>query len=428
MKLKPHTLQRLASWRVKGGALYSAIFISIIIMVFLSLMILLSYQNSRTTLQVLQTSQLHCNLNSAFEIAQSAYFTDNLNHHWIKNTFNDDSIRVRRSSWGAYWLICAETKNRHEGLTQSGIYGVGITADTALMLVDNSRPLGLSGRVVFKANCYLSTAGIRPAYIEGLSYSGNAQNNTFIRKALASIPELNATLVKGMKAQQSLSPVTDSLSAGLPEQFNQSFSKKTVVVECNGSYLTKKNWRNNLKLVSASALVIDSTCHLDNVVIVAPKVKFLKGFKGRVHVIVSDSITVEEKCTFLYPSSFVLLNDNLHGEGVKTIYFKNDCLFFGGIIAWRSGNMGNNSTRVFIKLDGTSQYNGFVYSSDYLHLEGEVNATVIASTLLLRTPSAVYENHLINCELNPKKWSQILAIPPAFKQLTKLTCCQKVNT
>ncbi|MDI9341676.1 MAG: hypothetical protein QM534_13985 [Sediminibacterium sp.] len=429
MKNRLDTCFKARPYTVKGGALYVAIFVSILITLFLSLMLLLSYQNGRTTIQYLQTGQLYTNLNSAFEMVQSAYFTETLNNRWLKNEFNDDSVRVRKSAWGAYWLVCAESKNRHQRVAQAGIYGMGMTPDTALMIVDNGRPLGVSGKVSFRGGCYLPKAGLKPAYIEGMSYQNDAQNNSYIRSGLFSIPEVSPAMLNALRSQKTLSYQSDSAVSFLADQCHHPFSKKTLVYECGSQRLTRKNWSDNLKIVSTSEVVVDSSCHFSNVLIVAKKVKFLKGFKGKVHVIASDSITAEEKCTFQYPSSLVIINEETAGtdNSTRTIFFHKECVFFGGILAITTGGT-QSTSRVFVKLDGSSQYNGFIYSSDYVHLEGEVNATVISRALLLKTPSAVYENHIINCALNPSKWAHVLAIPPLFQKNTRLVCSQKINT
>jgi hypothetical protein len=427
MYFKRWHITSLLKHQVKGGALYIAIFISIIISVFLSLLIVLSYQNSRTTSNLIQTSQLYCHLNSALEIVQSSYFSDELNNHWIKSEFNDDSIRITKLNWGAYWLINAEAKNRHASLQQSGIYGTNMTPDTALMIADNGRPIGLSGKVSFKATCYLPQAGIKAAYIEGQSYQPNFANASHIRINKSDVPQPEKMMVDGISNQQKINVLQDSLVYTLPDNFSQSFVKKTLVLEINSGRLSNKHWNHNIKLVSNSSIEIDSSCHLDNILIIAKKIKFLKGFKGKVHVIASDSIKIEGNCQFNYPSSLVIINESELAAPIKAIVFDKDCQFFGGLLALNTSN-NLSGTKVFIKLNASSSVSGFIYSSDYAHLEGELNATVITRSLLLQTPSAVYENHIINCDLNPKKLGHLLAIPPIFTKSKKLVCCQKINT
>lgn len=413
--------------KLKGGALYVSILVSIIIGVVLTFFILISQYNQRNVTVYTQLTQLHYNLKSAFQIAQSAYFSSEQNYTWIKNQENDDSIRVKKLNWGAYLLISAETKNRHQYLSQAGIYGTFMNSDTGLIISDNSRPVGLSGNIVFKSNCYLPKAGIKPAYIEGQSYVSSSQNSGYIKHSPSQIPQIHSSVYENLKEQLThFNFNLDSSVNSLPETYSQSFNHKTIVWQTTSTLLHSINLSNNIKLV-AENIEIDSSAHLNNILLVCKKARFKKGFKGKIHVIASDSISMEEGCEFNYPSSFVLIGDDGEGRGIKYIQFNKNCNFYGGVLAVSKNNGNANDQKVFVKLHAQSEVNGFIYSSDYIHLEGTVNATVIANKLLLKTPSAVYENHLLSCEINPKKYSSMLGIPLVFNDRAKLLCCENIN-
>lgn len=419
--------QKTKSLYLKGGALYISILVSILIGITLSLFILLGNYNQRTITVLAQDSQLHYNLKSAFQLAQSGYFSKEQNNSWIKNQVNDDSIKVKKINWGAYLIICAQSKNRHHSLSQSGLFGTYMTADTGLMVSDNSRPVGLSGPIAFKANCFLPRAGIKPAYIEGQSYQSSANNAVFLRPSPNQIPQINSDLVKALREEQEgLNVYLDSVSSTVPSMYNQSFEKKTLVCQVRSGALNGLHLKNNIKLVCGD-VDIDSSCHFENILIICSKARFKKGFRGQVHVIASDSISMDSNCEFMYPSSFVLLPAQQSGNTFNSIQFNKDCRFSGGVLAISGNTGGNTDQKVFIKSHAGSEINGLIYSSDYIHAEGTLNATVIANKLLLKTPSAVYENHLLSCDINPKKYAQLMSIPLLFDQRAKLLCCSSLN-
>jgi type II secretory pathway pseudopilin PulG len=425
LPLKP--TQFFLTKKIRGGALYIAIIVSIIIGILMTLFILLASYNQRTATTYCQSVQLGYNLKSAFQIAQSAYFNETQNNRWLKNTTNDDSTKLKKIYWGAYLLISVTTKNRHASLSQSGLYGSYMSADTGLVVSDNSRPIGMSGAINFKANCYLPAAGIKPAYIEGQSYQASPGNGAFIKTAPSQIPELNAQLIKGLENQQSgVFVAEDSIVRDLPLVYTNSFTRKTVVWESGNSQLSNRTLKNNIKLIG-DEMVVDSSCHFDNVLIICNKIRFQNGFKGKVHVIARDSITATKNCEFNFPSSFVLLPGNQSGSSLAYIQLGEACLFFGSILAINKSPSSANQQNVFIKLNATCEVNGFVYCSNFIHLQGAVNANVFCNKLLLKTPSAVYENHILACDIDPKKYSHLLAITLAFKQNAKLVCCQKMN-
>jgi len=405
MKFK---LRSLIKVRVKGGALYISMMVGIVISVLLSMFILLAKFNQRQITNYVGSSQLYSNLKSALQIAQSDYFTEDKNNRWIKNENNDDSIKIKRSYWGAYYLIGTETKNRHQFLSHVRLYGSTMSSDTGLVVAENNRPLGLTGQVVFKANCYLSSAGIKPAFIEGQSYSGNGNNNAYIKKSPMQIPSIDESFSKGISFQQDqLITSNDSLVSAFSNYIAHSFKFRTVVIEASGK-LSGLTLKNNIKIVGANEISVDSSCHFENVLIIAKKVRFKHGFKGSVHVIASDSIICEKENVFEFPSSFVLKpSDN--NKLLSCIIIGEKSIFNGGMVAFSSNS--DEGSDVFIKLNATSEVNGYVYSSDYLHLEGKLNANVFCGRLLLKTPSAVYENHMMACEINPAKYSHILSVP-----------------
>jgi hypothetical protein len=413
--------------KIKGGALYIAILTSIIIGIILTFFILIARYNQRQVTVFAQSSQLIYNLKSAFQIAQSAYFVPGQNFTWMKNQENDDSIRIKKMHWGAYLIVGAETKNRHQYLSQAGLYGTSMSADTGLMVSDNSRPVGLSGNIIFKANCYLPRAGIKPVYIEGQSYISSADNSSYIKQSPASVPKIHPDILKGLKQEMdAVNVALDSVVGTLPNNYTQAFTLKTIVWEISSTHLSHLHLRNNIKLVCEN-IEIDSTAHFENILIVCKKARFKKGFKGQVHIIASDSISMEEQCEFNYPSSFVLFAREDNVSGFSHIQFNKDCTFFGGILAIAENAGHAASQKVFIQLHRGCEINGFIYSDNYIHMEGMINATVIADKLMLKTSSAVYENHMLGCEVNPKKYAGLLAVPLLFKKTGKLLCCEMLN-
>lgn len=410
--------------QLQGGALYIAVLVSIVTGITLCLFILLARYNQRHITMFTQTAQLHYNLQSAFEIAQSAYFTKEKNNTWIKNTVNDDSIKIKKQQWGAYLIISAVTKNRHRYLSKSGLYGIAMSPDTGLLVADNSRPIGLSGAIILRSNCYLPKAGIQPAYIEGQSYNGDTQNNAFIKTGAYQVPEASETMMTSLQDLQNNADLnTDSITGNLPLFFSRSFANKTVSWQTAPARLSGMHLENNIKIICGD-IEIDSSCHLQNILIICNKVRFKENFKGKVHVIARDSIICEKKCEFNYPSSFVLLPGHESSEGLLYIQFNEDCKFTGGILAL---NTQGSNQKVFIKLHARSEVNGFLYSSGYLHLEGTVNATAICNKLMLKTPSAVYENHILGCSIDAGKYAHLLAVPSLFKPYSKLLCCANMN-
>src|ERR1700741_2342955 len=127
--------------KLKGGALYMALIISIVTGIILSSFILIGHYNQKQVISHSVLTQLRLNLESGVQMAQSESFSTNLNNKWQKIYFNDDSIRIKKIKWGSFDVINVETKKGKLSLKQSGLYGTYSFKDTSIIIADNGRPI-----------------------------------------------------------------------------------------------------------------------------------------------------------------------------------------------------------------------------------------------------------------------------------------------
>lgn len=409
--------------KLKGGALYIALIISILIGTILSVFILLSNFNNRETISRLSYTQLQWNIESAFNIAQSESFIKEENYQWKKNSFNDDSIKIKKLQWGAYTLISAETKNRHQYLKQIGLFGINSFKDTALMMSDNGRPINLAGKTKLNGYCYFPKGTYKTTYIEGQGFSSEGNIANFIKQAPSAFSEVKKQFISELEAcAKDLNPKTDSFISNI-EIVKNPFNAKTAVFQANQIRLENNILNGNIKLVSAEEVIIENTAHLENILIIAKKVRIKKDFTGSLHVIASDSIIVEEQCSLKYPSSLVVYKkDKQPTEGMSTIIINKGCKIQGAIIA--IGTEKAETPNVFLSVDKECEIYGLLYSSGYAGLQGKIFGNAFAQKLLLKTPSAVYENHLLNCEIDSREYAGTIVIPAIFEKY-KLNRCVK---
>lgn len=406
--------------------MYVAIIISILISIILGLFILVAYYNSNAVLAQNSHNQLYQSLCSGFELSKSAYYKTTSYNTWQKMPYNNDSIIVKKIAWGCYTLVDVNAKNTHFNIHKTGLFGCLQLTDTALMLAETNRPIGLAGDIKFKGNCYLPKAGVKSANIEGMSFSDINAVRPYIKQAPIYIPKIDEAYLKNIEETQlALNLYTDSLISFIPDILNQSFQHKTTVIQIGSIRLNRQVFSNNIKIIASDLITVDNTCQLNNVLLIARKVLFKKGFKGTVHVIAKDSIVTEDNCEFNYPSSFCVYSNDVKltpNPLVRGAFFGTQCKFKGGILA---ANNSNQSSRMMIKLNKAFELIGNVYSSNYADAQGKLYGTIYCQTLLLQTPSGVYENHLLNCLFDPKTYGSNLTVPNWFSQKNKTSTCAK---
>lgn len=408
--------------KLKGGALYIALIVCVVIGIILSAFILIAHYDQRQVYSQSSYNQLKWNLSSGFNIAQSQDFSENLNNRWQKQEFNGDSIRIKKLQWGAYDLIIVESKNKHQYLKQAGLFGTAIAKDTAIMVADRGRPISLSGKIKFNGYCYFPKSGYKAAYIEGESFNSEGNINSFIKQAPSEIPEIKEQLKKNIEAcTKDLNPATDSLIGDLSANINNSFSSKTAILKSSQLDLKDLLLTNNIKLIVSGRVTIENSAHLNNILIVAGKVIIKKGFKGCLQIIATDSIILEKECTLEYPSSLTILNKETKDQNLKGVFIGEKSSVKGSILAISPEN---SNSKMIISLGKECEIYGLIYSSHYGNIQGKIFGNLYCDKFLFQSPSAVYENHILNCEADSKKHSKSLVIPAIFEK-TKSNKCLK---
>lgn len=410
--------------KLKGGALYVAIIISILISIILSLFIVVAYFNIQSVQSQNSLNQLNYSLDGGFEIAQSKYYNSNQSNLWQKMPYNNDSVIIKKLPWGCFTLINVKAKNNHFSVHKTGLFGTNASKDTAIMVTEQNSPIGLAGKIKFNGFCYFPKAGVKSAYIEGNSFSDLNSIRPFIISAPNYIAEIEENYIKSIEENQSLlNPYTDSLISFIPDVLNQSFENKTAVIQQGGINLSSQNLSNNIKLIASDLITIENNCQLNNVLLIARKVIFKKGFKGTVHVIAKDSIITEDECEFDYPSSFCVYSNvklNTPFPMVRGIFVGNQCKFKGGLLAV---NNKTQTSRMIIKLNKQFEMIGNIYSSNFIDIQGSIYGSIICQKTLLLTPSGAYENHLLNCLVDPKTYYRNLVVPNWFQTKNQKQKC-----
>lgn len=409
--------------KLKGGALYIALIICIIIGIILSVMILIAHFNQRQVLNFQADAQLEWDLRSAVHIAQSSYFSDSDAGQW-KLLDNEDSLRLRTGLWGTYRLIGAEAKNNRKTLKEYGLYGSFLPADTALYMEDAGRPVSLAGTISLKGAAYFPAGGFRTAWLEGQGSVIDGSISRHIRQAGNSLPPVDNTLSDElMDLLKNPEQADDSLGSLDAQKITQPFSQKALLVRSGNFELSSCQLSRHIKLVANQEINVDSSAHLDNVLLIAAKVRFKKGFRGTVQVLASDSIVLEEGCRLDYPSSLTVLSEVDGGAGLKGIFIGEKCRVEGCLLAL---NRGTGAQKVTVTAAGGSEFYGLVYSSDYAGLQGTLYGSLLCTKLLLQTPSAVYENHLFNCSIDPGMYAGTLYVPVLFEKHKAAKCVKRL--
>ncbi len=389
--------------KLKAHALFFTLIISLIIAMTCSAVIMLAYYHRSRVLQDRLQKRLCLNAESAIRLALA---TDQENG--VIDLYNEerDSVLIKRMPWGIFDVVSVDAFSQHHHFSKAVQYGFPPKSSdkTALYLADLNRPLSLCGKTTIKGDCYLPKAGAKRAYIEGKSYVGKQLLYGKQQDSKPELPPLNKTW---------LSSIKDGLNGNFPfptkpfnldaEEENTKFSQSFLDTTCliNGISEIADSISGNFIVHSSRPVFIDKQASLEHLIVFAPGIIVEDGFKGNLQLFATDSILIGKDVLLEYPSvagllkttttetqPFIRLGENSQLQGIA--FTQQDAY---------------DRMRTKLSIGSKAIVHGQVYTDGFLELKGSVYGKVECAKFTLRTPSSIYENHLLDAVIDQSKRS-----------------------
>lgn len=440
---------------LRANALFSVVSISLLIGVFISSLIMIAYFQRLQIQKDLIIKKLYINCNSGINILLGIDDYIAYDEPKIMDLYGDeiDSVILKKQQWGIFEIATVKAFSGGHQKVKSVLYGYKLdnVSNSAIYLTDQNSPVSLGGNTYIKGTCYLPTAGVKRAYIEGSAFSGSTLINGEIKKSNYTLPPLNKNILKNLSVvlqgnknhlekkyqsegssnsdapiksknktlyydhqenikvmideegrlyQTEIDPNNEKNEESIP--ISNSFLKDPILIFKQGTLLLKeKKISGNVIFYSDKLVVIDSSCQLDNVLIFAPAIVVNDHFQGTVQLFSTDSINIGRNCNFLYPSVIGLVKKEL--KEFQPYIKVNTHTSFKGII-FSYGEV-QDLKQTYISIDKDVLIEGQIYSEGFLEVKGTVWGSVSCNQFSLRTPSSVYSNHLMNATIDNSKLS-----------------------
>lgn len=395
-----------------SSIVYALFVITILTILSASFVLYLRFHNQLVIDEISRLKQLSyvesaCTLLRS-EFRKDEFFSQN------KQLFDGDTaskVQLKRLPWGAFEIIYCSSKIRKKGISKIQLVGQNSTFfdGVAIYLVDKKQPLSLSGNTKINGDVFLPEAGVKRAYVEGRSFKGTTLINGEIKKSSEQIPDLNAFLDKSIERTKGRTPNLMKDSIGELElllqqgRLYQKFSKPTVLYKQKGDIELKNiTLSGNIIIQSDSTIRLHRTADLKNVILFGKKIIFETGYKGQLQAFATDTLIVGEKSEFFYPS--VLATYGKVNSGTQLIEIKNESVV-SGIVFQERAKVASNDLSI-IKLNEESVIEGQIYTKGSVNVTGAVAGVVICSNFNLRTSSSIYENYLLDAEIEAEKRSR----------------------
>lgn len=397
---------------LRGGSLFYALAITVIMGLVSSSLLLAAYYTRLHLQRDEIREEVIRNSSSGLELIMDEQFITGYNASADIDLFGNgtDSVLLETKPWGAFEIAIASAHNKSFRRTRIAAIGWKCEANdkTALTIADLDRPLSITGNTKLTGDCYLPKSGIQRAYIEGQNYSGDKMVYGNIKAADRFIPNYNDTLVKRIKNLFEFQPANDDSIIHM-EQFaasdsiENSFLNKTLYIFSAGPIkIDDQKITGQVCIISLSAIRIGKNSSVHNALLVAPYIEIENETEGDFQAFARDSFHVGEKVHLHYPTVLGIIA-TVRSPDLAAMLIGEKTHIMGQLFACSIQN--DFRKHVLIITGKESIVYGEIYSTDLLDHKGKVYGEVICTKFQLKTPSAEYENHLMNAVIDRTKRS-----------------------
>jgi hypothetical protein len=402
---------------MKASSLFYSVIIALLLAIISSSLILYSYYHKIHFNQYQIDHQLRLNAESGLRLLMEDHSVISADEPFFIDLYDQgsDSVLLIKKEWGISHVCISSASRLRKKYTLIAETGIRKSDNIAFYLENHQRPLYASGSTLFTGDCFLPGGELKRAYINGKGFDGEPVKGT-IKKSEENLPGLRSDLVNRINDLFEVNSGTDSL-IGIEETdradtFTNSFLNNTLVIYSKDAIILQgKRYSGNIRIVSEKKIVVNDDVSLEDVIIAAPKIEIKENFEGVLQAYASDTLTVGKDCSLLYPSVLGLIRKNKSAEKIFMI-IDEGCEIKGTVIGI---NKGAENKTLLISIRPDVKITGLVYSNNYLDLKGEVEGSVWCSKMILYTPAAIYENHVLDLKINAKDLAKEYVHPWLFE-------------
>lgn len=309
-------------------------------------------------------------------------------------------------SYGLLSVVLVQSYISNDTVSSAHFVGAQNRDKNAIFLTNLSKSLYYSGKVKIVGNNQLPSTFIETSYINNNLNQLTVEGKNTV--SVSELPEINPNFHKIFHDQKTervnlsnVERIQDSLF------FNSFFNiTKEIVVT---SPLGKSIFKGNFILRSKDSIRINKNTVLEDVILIAPKITFEKGFTGTVQAFATKGIKLEEKVVLKYPSVLCVFNES---EDESKIRIKKECQITGAVILFGTPN--NLIDKNTIEIDEKGLLVGDLYCTGKVMLKSNVYGSVYTNRFFLKTASSTYENMISDIEINTDKRPAYFISMPLF--------------
>lgn len=411
MKIKPLL-------KLRSGALQFTVFISALIALLLSGLILYAYtfnyfkEQSKATVDIIQLSDSGINYTLTNEFGTDTIQIKNLDN-------NDRKVKVQQSNWGIFNKITAIAYHRKKIFKKIALLGGYNDSEEVptLYLQESYNPLTLVGNTKLQGNIFLPSQGVKAGYIAGQSYYGSQLLYGKSDKSSLTLPKINAQSIATVENYlNDFEHITSENKIEiLNKKLHNSFKQKTKYFISNDVIiLNNVELIGNIIIKSNTKIIITKSTNLKDIIVIAPEIIIENSVNGTFQAIANKNILLGKNCKLNYPSALLLWDNSkknvMDKLGDKIIIDQNSQI--NGIVCYFGGKQNVSNFNPRIVLEEQSRIKGQVFCQGSFELKGTVSGSAYTKEFVANQAGSSFVNHIYNGIIEnttiPQKYGGIL--------------------
>ncbi len=408
---------------LKGGSLFYATVIALIIAILSSSLMLFSYFKEQEKNIYIARETLSRNAISGIHLAIASDSVISSGSEKIVDLFNKntDSVLIKKINWGSYHVLLSKAFSGSKNRRKAALIGTfpDSAGKAALYLQDNGKSLTVCGKTNIRGVCYLPQSGIKRGNIEGKSFQGSELVNGWIKQSKHSLPVIDKNMLYQIYTRVTLKNEPDDSivyykETNQADSISNSFFNKTIrlyshgkIVLTNGGY-----YAGNMVICSDTEVIVPGSCLVNDIMIFAPIVRVESAFNGNMQVYAKDSICIGMGVKLNYPSVLGIIR-NKATKNFSVISIGEGTNITGNVFGYNE--IESTEEQILINVGVGDTITGQIFTNGEVNLNGTVYGNVTCSHFICKSSAGEYEDYLVDAVIDMENRSKYYINTTLFK-------------
>lgn len=318
-----------------------------------------------------------------------------------------DTTRIVVRNWGAFRAVTSTTFHGNRRIEKSALVGYRMEKKLPVLYLPNRKQvIKLCGKTLIEGEVFSSSRGFERGYIAGSNFEGDKLLHGTLNESERQLPALK-------KNYEAFTFEEIVKTAHKIEAFDKDtsflFTDETSLWTSLEPIHLSHHIEGNIVFHSFDSIFVSASAILNNVILMAPIIRFEKGFSGCVQAIAEKQINCEEDVKLKYPSALILMEKKTGRSDMRSgIFIRKNTAVLGGILLTSELNDFRNP--VYLLIDG-GMVGGVVYNQGETELKGTIIGSLFTDNLALKLGGGQYSGYLYNATLSSKQLPDDFVLP-----------------